>query len=77
MKELRFDADLYSGFAIDGALEIYAEFANFERELSAGQYVVRLTAKADHDEQQIADELANYALGATIEERRRPDAMGG
>jgi hypothetical protein len=74
MKELRFHADLYSGFAVDAAVETYADFASVELERAAGEYIVRLTAKGDHDEQQIADELANFALGATIEERRSPEA---
>ncbi len=73
MTELRFHAELYSGFAIDAAVKIYADFAACELEKTAEEYVVRLTAKGDYDEQAIADELANYALGATIEERRGPD----
>jgi len=68
--ELRFREDLYSGFAIDSAVQIYADFASCELQRSAGEYVVRVSALAGQDEQTIADELANYALGASIEERR-------
>jgi hypothetical protein len=74
VKELRFDAELYSGFAIDSAVQVFADFASFELERAGGEYVVKLTANGEHDEQQIADELANYALGATIEERQSASA---
>lgn len=70
MIELRFAADLYSGFAIDTAVKVYADFAQCELEQTADAWVVRLTGSAAHDEQTIADELANYALGATVEERK-------
>lgn len=71
MIELRFRADLYSGFAIDSAVKVYSEWAELELERLPEEYVVRLTATtADHHEETIADELANYALGATIEESR-------
>jgi hypothetical protein len=68
--ELRFAADLYSGFAIDVAAKTYADFARCELEQTPDAWVVRLTGSGTHDEQMIADELANYALGATIEERK-------
>jgi hypothetical protein len=68
--ELRFRADLYSGFAIDAAAKVYADFARCELEQTADAWVVRLTGTGAHDEQTVADELANYALGATIEEKK-------
>ena len=70
MIELRFRSDLYSGYAIDAAAKVYAEFARCELEQSAEAWIVRLTGSGAHDEQIIADELANYALGATIEEKK-------
>jgi len=75
MTELRFSADLYSGFAIDEAVKIYSDFARFELEKDASQFIVRLTATdEDVDEGTLAAELANYALGLTIERDRRTDA---
>jgi hypothetical protein len=68
--QLSFRADLYSGFAIDAAAKVYADFAHCELERTADAFVVRLTGTGAHDEQTIADELSNYALGATIEERK-------
>jgi len=72
--DLRFPSDLYSGFAIDSALKVYADFAEFALTEEPEAFVVRLTATGDHAEADIADELANFALGATIEERQRARA---
>lgn len=69
MTELVFDADLYSGFAVDEALKAYSAHADFELEKRPEAYVVRVTGKGDFDEATIADEFGNYALGATIEAR--------
>lgn len=70
MIELEFHRDLYSGFAIDSAVKVYADFATCELERKDDCFVVRLTAKEGQDEAAVAAELANYALGATIEERQ-------
>ncbi|MBK7585586.1 MAG: hypothetical protein IPI67_36055 [Myxococcales bacterium] len=69
MIELRFPCDLYSGEAVDAAVKMYAEFARAELEKTEQAFVVRLEALADQDLGLVADELANYALGATIERR--------
>lgn len=68
MIELRFNPDLYSGFAIDEATKIYADFAEFELEQELDAYIVRISSE-EHDEQLLADEFSNFALGATIERR--------
>ena len=75
MTELRFSADLYSGFAIDEAVKVYSEFARFELEKEPNEFIVRLTTDENDevDEQELADELANYALGLTIERHRRAE----
>lgn len=70
MIELRFHTDLYSGFAIDSAANVYRQFADIALEKTPDAYVVKVTATGEHDERTIADELSNYALGATIEEAR-------
>ena len=44
MTEVRFSADLYSGFAIDEAVKIYSEFARFELEKEPAEFIVRVTA---------------------------------
>ncbi|MBK9001453.1 MAG: hypothetical protein IPM35_37510 [Myxococcales bacterium] len=69
MIELRFQRDLYSGDAVDQALKVYAEHARAELEETPDAYVVRLHALGGASEGLVADELANYALGATIERR--------
>jgi hypothetical protein len=74
MTEIRFAADLYSGFAIDEAVKIYSDFARFELEKDPHGFIVRLTVTdEDVDEANLADELANYALGLTIEKDRRAE----
>jgi hypothetical protein len=70
MIELVFARDLYSGFAVDSAVNAYAEFADCQLEERPDAWVVSLTSSGEHDERTIADELANYALGATIEEQK-------
>ena len=67
MTELVFSTGLYSGFAVDAAVKAFSAHADFELEKRDEAYVVRLTSKGDFDEATIADELGNYALGATIE----------
>jgi hypothetical protein len=72
--ELYFHQELYDGFAVDEAVKAYAAFAAAELERKENGYVVRLTAlpavlDGGVDEQELAHELANYALGKTIERR--------
>lgn len=78
MIELRFNEELYDGFAVDEAVKAYADFMSAELTREARDYLVRLTispgALADGlDEDTIAAELANFALGKTIERNRRPE----
>jgi len=69
VKELRFHRELYAGEAVDAAVKTFAGLAHFDLEEQADYWVVRLT-KYDHDRgREIAGELANHALGLTIERR--------
>lgn len=75
MIELRFHQELYDGFAIDEAVKTYAQYASAELEKDAGSFVVKVTAKPEAlaggiDERTIGLELANFALGLTIEKSR-------
>jgi len=70
--ELFFHNELYDGFAVDEATKLFADYASFELEREGSGYVVRLSPlpsaiEAGFDEETIAAELANYALGKTIE----------
>jgi hypothetical protein len=72
--ELRFEEALYDGFAIDEAAKAFEPFASIERERRDGAFILRVTlsdgAAADgHAEADVASELANHALGKTIERR--------
>jgi hypothetical protein len=77
--ELRFHQDLYDGFAIDEAAKVYGAYGNMDLTREADAYVVRVTASADTvkqgiDEKILAAEMANYALGMTIEKAREAEA---
>lgn len=76
MIALAFHQELYDGFAVDEALGVYARFGTFERAEEAGRWVVRVTAASPAREQRLASELANYALGLTIERRVRGPQEG-
>jgi hypothetical protein len=71
--ELRFQEELYDGFAVDEAVKVYEPFGRMELARTAGAFVVRVTALPDAieqgiDERTLAAELGNYALGKTIEQ---------
>lgn len=72
MIELRFIEELYDGFAIDEAVKAYAEYADVTTERSDGAFVLRVTARPlaldeGIDEETLSAELANHALGASID----------
>jgi len=65
--ELSFHKELYDGFAVDEALKVYERFGTLERAEEAARWVVRVTAASPEREGRLASELANYALGLTID----------
>jgi hypothetical protein len=65
--ELRFHRELYAGTAIDAALVRLADFATFERNEDGAYFVVRVDATTTGRAHKVAGELANFALGLTIE----------
>lgn len=69
MIEKRFHSDLYDGKAVDAAVRVYEGFGTFELEKAPEAFVVRIRANSGIDEKHLADELANYVLGTTIESR--------
>jgi hypothetical protein len=74
--ELRFHQELYDGFAVDEAVKAFAALARFELVREAQGYLVKVEADAAKlpngvDEATLARELANYALGKTIENAQR------
>jgi hypothetical protein len=74
MTEVTFHHELYDGFAVDEAAKIYADYGTMDLERKPGGFVVRVTIHADTaaqgiDEATLVAELANYALGKTIEKR--------
>ena len=88
MIELRFHHELYDGFALDEAAKVYAPYADLALEREPEGYVIRLTASAEStkqgiDERTLSAELANFALGLTIERQAAgelgagPDAIEG
>jgi hypothetical protein len=74
MTEVSFHHELYDGFAVDEAAKIYGAYGTMELERQPGGFVVRVTVNAETaaqgiDESTLVAELANYALGKTIESR--------
>lgn len=69
--ELRFHRELYRGESVDSAIKTYDRFATIEREEQPDYWVVRVSAADPTRERKVADELGNYALGLTIQERKR------
>ena len=74
MIPLRFRRDLYSGTAVDAAVVAFREVANCRLAEEADYWVVEVTPSGNEDPQEVAAELANYALGLTIEQRCLPAA---
>ncbi len=79
MIELRFHEELYDGAAVDEAAKTYGEYGAMDLVREAGGYVVKLTIRPEVaaegiDELTLASEVANYALGKTIE--RAGGALG-
>ena len=79
MIELRFHHELYDGFAVDEAVKTFADFVTAELEREGHGFVVRVEAKPSaisqgFTEALLAAELANYALGKTIERGARNQA---
>ena len=69
MTELRFHAALYRSESLDEAIARFAGFGTLSR-VADGEYVrVSIEAGSEAREKRIADELANFALGLTIESR--------
>lgn len=69
MRELRFHRELYRGEHVDQAIKLYDRFAAIERAEEDAHWVVRVAASTPARERQVADELANFALGLTIQGR--------
>ena len=81
MIELRFHEELYDGFAVDEAAKVYAPFGVIDLSREASAFVVRVTAGPAALDQGVSElvlacELANYALGKTIEQRGQSSPGG-
>lgn len=74
--ELRFHREIYAGPCVDEAVKVYSRFARFELDEERTHWVVRLSARSEARERQIAGELANYALGLTIKQHRGGEKTG-
>ena len=74
MTEVTFHHELYDGFAVDEAAKIYAAYGAMDLEKKDSGFIVRVTVNAETialgiDKATLVAELANYALGKTIESR--------
>lgn len=74
MSELRFHRDLYDGPAVDEAAKVYEPYAALSLVEEPSYWLVRV----EGDEAELVSrELANYALGLTIERRGGARGEGG
>ena len=71
MTRLHFKKELYVGEAVDEAIVAFDSHAKLSRSESESEWLVEV--QAEQDEDLIADELANYALGLSIELRGGPN----
>ena len=67
MTELRFDKSLYAADAVATALTTYAAFAALESVEEPEATLVRVTGKSESRERRVSGEIANHALGRTIQ----------
>ena len=67
MTELRFDKSLYSADSLSEAITTYGAFATIERSEDGDVTVLRITGKSESRERKVSGELANHALGRTIQ----------
>jgi hypothetical protein len=70
MTELRLHRDLYLGPSIDEAVKTFERFGSFELLEEKQHWVVKISCKTEARERQIFKELANFALGLTVKERK-------
>ena len=70
MVELRLHAELYSAAAIEVAEGAFADLASISRGRDGDYHVLQVSVQDEREEPELAAALANYALTATIENRR-------
>ncbi|HWB79543.1 MAG TPA: HxsD-like protein [Nannocystaceae bacterium] len=66
--KLRLHSAIYAGTAIDIALQRFAALATFERAIEGDYFVVTAALDDAARARKIAGELANFALGLTVEQ---------
>lgn len=73
-QHVRLHRGLYATSAIDEAVALYAPHASIERADEGEHVVLSITSDREGRAERVARELANYALGLTIQGR---EAIGG
>jgi hypothetical protein len=69
--ELRMHRQLYSSTAVNEAVRLYSDFAGVELAEESEHFIARVTDDDPARERLVSGELANAALGLTLEERGR------
>ena len=65
--DLRFHRTLYAGPAVDEAVKVFARHGEFHMSEETDTWVVKLRALKPERTRRLAHELANYALGLTVQ----------
>lgn len=71
MRTLRFRKDLYPGEHVDQALKLFERYGTIERAEEDDAWVVRIEASSRAKARRLAGEIANYALGLTVQQAGR------
>ena len=69
MRALRFAKELYRGEHVDEALKLFERYGTLERAEEDDAWVVKIEAGSRAKERRLAGEIANYALGLTVQHR--------
>ena len=67
--ELKLHRELYPGNLVDEAAKVFGAHATIERAEEPAHWVLRVSAKTPAREKRVAGELANWALGLTVQKR--------
>lgn len=70
--DLRFHRELYAGAAVDEAVKVFARHGEFHLSEAPDAWCVHMRALRPALTRRLAHELANYALGLTVQRGGAP-----
>jgi hypothetical protein len=67
MTELKFRTDLYDPDAITDTIAAFEPYVKIERETAENEHTLRFSVDDESEEAELAGEIQNYVLGATVD----------